>query len=137
MSLGVNEESHFVSLAHALERADWLNDTRFAERANRKAHAAELSGEIEAELLKRTAEDWEPILQNAGVPSARLRSMPEALASPQIQTRGFVQTLDSGAQVPTLPFRLGRAQTYRPRSDPPKLGQHTDDVIAWLAKEAP
>ena len=132
MSLGVNEESHFVSLAHALGRADWLSDTRFAERANRKAHAAELSGEIEAELLKRTAKDWEPILQTAGVPSARLRSMPEALASDQIKTRGFVQTLEDGSQVPTLPFRLGGARSYRSNGPAPTIGQHSQDVKDWL-----
>ena len=90
MSLGVNEESHFESLSRALGRQDWLTDARFAERAQRKAHAGDLVTELEAELAKKTAEEWEPILQSAGVPCARLRSLPEALASEQLQQRGFV-----------------------------------------------
>lgn len=132
MSLGVNEESHFVSLAKALGRADWLDDPRYAQRDARKANASELAQEIEVELLKKTAEDWEPILQSAGVPSARLRSLPEALASEHVQSRGYVQTLEDGVQVPTLPFRLGGASAYAPRSPAPTLGEHTAEISAWL-----
>ena len=82
----------------------------------------------------KTAEDWEPILQGAGVPCARLRSLPEALASDQVKTRGFVQTLDDGLGVPTLPFRLGGNPACVPASPPPMHGEHSDDILAWLSE---
>lgn len=132
MSLGVNEESHFESLAAALERLDWLDDPRYAQRSARKQHAAELAAEIEVELGKKTAMEWEPILQSAGVPSARLRSLPEALASEQVVTRGFVQRTADEVAVPTLPFRLGGAAAYPPASVAPRVGEHTDEIIDWL-----
>ena len=132
MSLGVNEESHFANLAYALDRSDWLTDPRFAERVDRKVNASELSKEIEAELLKKTAEEWEPILQSAGVPSARLRSLPEALGSTQVSARGYVQTLENGVQVPTLPFRLGGAPAYALRSNAPIHGEHSAEITDWL-----
>ncbi len=132
MSLGVNEESHFSNLAKALGREDWLSDNRYKERDTRKAHASELAIEIEEELAKRTAIEWEPVLQSAGVPSARLRSMPEALESAQIKTRGFVQTTDDGIDVPTLPFRLGGIKAYQPSNNAPKKGEHTDEISQWL-----
>lgn len=135
MSLGVNEESHFQSLARALERDDWLVDPRFEQPDARKCHAAELASEIQAELAGKTATEWEPVLQSAGVPSARLRSMPEALSSLQIKTRGFVQTTDAGVDVPTLPFRLGGADAYRPSSNAPTRGEHSADIINWLSAE--
>jgi len=53
MSLGVNEESHFKSLATALGRVDWLTDPRYAQREARKTHAPELVAEIETELLQQ------------------------------------------------------------------------------------
>ena len=135
MSLGVNEEAHFVSLAGALGRQDWLSDERFKERTDRKANADVLSAEIEGELSKKTAEEWEPILQSSGVPSARLRTLPEALASEQIETRGFVQTLADGTRVPTLPFRLGGASAYTPQLPAPDIGEHTKDITDWLNGE--
>jgi len=132
VSLGVNEESHFRSLARAFHREDWLADSRFAKREARKAHASELSQEIEAELAKKTAMEWETDLQAAGVPAARLRSLPEALASSQIKTRGFVQTAADGVDVPTLPFRLGHAKSYAPVSKAPAQGEHTIEIADWL-----
>ena len=132
LSLGVNEESHFINLAVALRREDWLTDSRYRDRAERKQHAAELATEIEQALAADTAENWEPILQAAGVPAARLRSLPEALASDQVQARGFVQTTDNGNKVPTLPFRLGGASAYPPATSAPTLGQHTAEIEDWL-----
>ncbi len=135
MSMGVNEESHFISLAKALNRDDWLSDNRFAQRDARKANAAELSAEIEAELKTKTAEEWEPILQTAGVPSARLRSLPEALASEQVKSRGFVQTTDDGINVPTLPFRIGGADAYAPSSNAPTVGEQSSEIADWLSRQ--
>jgi len=131
MSLGVNEDSHFISLARALGRSDWLSDSRFLDRAARVANAPELALEVETELGKKTAKEWEPILQNAGVPCARLRSLPEALDSDQVKLRGFVQALEDGSQVPTLPFRLGGIDAYTPSSPAPSLGEHNIEIKAW------
>ncbi len=132
LSLGVNEESHFKNLATALDREDWLDDPRYAQRTARKQHSDELAAEIENELAKKTAEEWEPILQTTGVPSARLRSLPEALSSQQVKGRGFVQTTADGINVPTLPFRISGAHSYPPASGAPQLGEHTKDILAWL-----
>ena len=137
LSLGVNEESHFHNLAKALGHPEWLSDPRYAQREDRKANAAQLADDISAVLLTKTAHDWEEILQSAGVPSARLRSLPEALASEQIQTRGFVQTLPDGLQVPTLPFRLGGAPSYAPKSIAPTKGAQSAEIAEWLAAQDP
>ncbi|MEM9605178.1 MAG: CoA transferase [Pseudomonadota bacterium] len=133
IALGVNEESHFKNLARALDREDWLSDARFAERSERDRHAADFAAEIEAELARKSATEWEPHLQSCGVPSARLRSLPEALASEQVQQRGFVQTTDAGVDVPTLPFRLGGVAAYHPSRAAPMRGEHTDEITSWLA----
>lgn len=134
ISLGINEEAHFIHLATALERQDWLDDERYKMRETRKQHAVELSAEIEAELIKRTAQEWEPLLQSAGVPAARLRSLPEALDSEQVKQRGFVQCAADGAQVPTLPFRIGGAQHYSPGSGAPRHGEHSAELAQWLRR---
>ena len=132
ISLGVNEVAHFQNLARSLECDHWLDDPRFSKLDARKKYAAELVAEIEAKLLEKDAEEWEAILQENGVPAARLRSLPEALASDHVVARGFVQTTDDGVQVPTVPFRLGGAAHYMPSSNAPKLGENTTDVKAWL-----
>jgi len=132
ISLGVNEEQHFVALAKTLNREGWLRDDRFASRAMRKVNAGVLELEIETALLAKTAQDWEPLLQNAGVPSARLRSMPEALASMQTSARSFIHQQE-GLATPTLPFRLSNTASHTPAGHVPALGEHTKSVISDVA----
>jgi len=133
ISLGVNEESHFRNLATALDRPDWLTDPRYAERPARKAHADALVTEIEAELSRRTAAEWEPVLQQAGVPSARIRTLPECLASPQVESRRYIHTeAETGLRTPTLPFRLNGAAAHVPDRPAPLHGADSDDILAWL-----
>lgn len=137
ISLGVNEESHFKNLAGGLSRLDWLNDTRFSDRNFRKSNSELLVKEIELELLKKTADEWETILQAAGVPCARLRSLPDALSSEQVQQRGFIQEAEGGTKVPTLPFRIGGAPNYAPSSPAPKVGEDNhsfEDIVKRLKR---
>ena len=129
ISLGVNEEAQFRALARALGRADWLEDPRFSERGARKAHAAVLQEAIEAALLARDAEEWEGLLMRAGVPAARVRTLPESLATEQVQARRFLHDDGTGA-VPTLPFRLGHAPAHAPQGPTPRLGEHNGELLA-------
>ena len=41
-------------------------------------------------MLTRTAAEWEVYLQERHVPAARVRTMGEALADPQIASRGVL-----------------------------------------------
>ena len=56
---GVNEESYFISLAHALDK-QWLTDLALLIVRIRKTNAEALVEELEAELQTQTAADWEP-----------------------------------------------------------------------------
>lgn len=135
ISLGVNEESHFESLARALGRVDWLTDTRYASRARRVEHAEKFAEELERELKKHHATEIDVKLQDAGVPAARLRTLPEALASDQVKGRQFIHTDPAtGLQTPTLPFRLFGATAHIPNRSAPHHGADTEAVEAWLEK---
>ncbi|SLN56998.1 Succinyl-CoA:(R)-benzylsuccinate CoA-transferase subunit BbsF [Falsiruegeria litorea R37] len=125
LSLGVNEESQFQALARVLQREDWLTGTKFATRQQRTANKAELEHELASILLTRTADEWEADMISNGVPAARVRTMPEALALPQVEARGYLHTdPETGAVVPTLPFRIGDSGPFKPVSSAPRLGQN-------------
>ena len=49
------------------------------------------------------------------------------------QLKHYIQTLDDGAKVPTLPFRLGSIKQYKPSCDAPRLGENSHEVREWLA----
>jgi len=106
------------------------NDERDADHDNEIAA-------LEAIMKTRTADEWEEFLQARHVPAARVRSMAEAVADPQIESRGVVHKhakgygIDKSFGVPVAAFRFahGGPQIDTP---PPTLGQHNEEIFAEL-----
>ena len=135
ISLGVNEEQHFRNLAKALSREDWLRDPRYADRQQRQAHIDQFVSELEAELIKYDAAEVEVVLQQHGVPAARVRTMKECLDSEQIAQRNYIHSDPvTGLKTPGLPFRID-GEAFIPSSPAPRHGEDTDDIIKWLYGE--
>lgn len=133
LSLGVNEEGQFRALAIGLDRESWLTDERFSERAARHANAALLEAEIIASLADKTADEWEPHLARLGVPTAKIRTLPESLSQTHSLARGYLHKDDAtGISVPGLPFRIGQAGAHTPRGTMRALGEDTSAVLANL-----
>lgn len=112
------------------------NEARLAARAEEAAVLREI-------MLTRTAQEWEEFLQSRHVPAARVRSMAEALADPQMESRRLVHRFPEGAPgveggfgVPVTAFRFahGGPQVDSP---PPRLGAETDAVLAELGYAPP
>jgi crotonobetainyl-CoA:carnitine CoA-transferase CaiB-like acyl-CoA transferase len=137
LNIAANEQRQFTALCRVLGRPELAEDTRFAERAARKTHRHELTEELEKVLAERTAHEWESLLATAGVPAARVLTVPDALAHEQITARNFVQDLPFPGR-PKRPLRvLGspvrvNGTALRPRTPPPLLGEHTDALLSEL-----
>ena len=116
-----------------LERSDMIKKTNEEREADREREAAVLS-EI---MRSRTADEWEVFLQAHHVPAARVRAMGEAVADPQLKSRGIVHHhatgngFDGAFGVPLSAFTFAHGG---PRIDapPPKLGQHNAEIFKEL-----
>ena len=129
--LAVNNEKQFRALCAALGREDLLEDPRFADWDARAAHADELRDIVEAAFADGGAEVWEDRLEEAGAPSARIRSIADAVGHRQIAHRDVLQEVEG----PWGPMRLvgsgfrlahGSGAIDRP---PPLPGQHSEEVL--------
>src|SRR5664280_2151045 len=86
---------------------------------------------------ERTADEWEAFLQARHVPAARVRTMGEALADPQLASRGIIHHhatatgIEGGFGVPLAAFTFAHGGP-RIDSTPPTLGQHNEEIFSEL-----
>ena len=130
LMLGASNLRQQRRLWQALERPEMAkrtNDERDADHAREVAVLSEL-------LMQRTAAEWEVFFQARHVPAARVRTLAEALADPQLAARGIVQRHAGGLSVPVAAFTFAHGG---PRLDrpPAALGEHTAEILREL--EAP
>ncbi|WP_150956846.1 CaiB/BaiF CoA transferase family protein [Microbacterium testaceum] len=141
LNIAANKQEQFQLLCALVGRPDLVADGRFAERESRKTHRAALTAELETALAARPAAEWEDVLSSAGVPAAAVLRVDEMLRSPQIRERGLVHELpfpgggDEPLRVLGNGIRIDGAPSA-PRTAPPLLGEHTDEILAGLGYSA-
>jgi CoA:oxalate CoA-transferase len=132
INIAANQQEQWEKLADAFGLPELRTDPRFAKRDDRKANRAALTPLLEQKLAARSTADWVSLLNGLGIPSGAIPTLQEALASPQIQHRGTVQTIESDG-IGALPlFGLTAKFEKTPgavESPPPRLGEDTDAVL--------
>jgi crotonobetainyl-CoA:carnitine CoA-transferase CaiB-like acyl-CoA transferase len=93
--------------------------------------------ELQKIIEQKTADEWEQYLQSSHVPAGRVRSLSESLADPQLKARNVLHRHDKidGIEGPvTVPLAAFKFADGGPsiETPPPRLGQHTDEVLASL-----
>jgi formyl-CoA transferase len=117
----------------ALEIDDLSLDERFVDLAAQFKHKAELHAIFRARFASNTREYWLDRLEAQDLLSAPVRDMREALIDPQTLHNAMILEGDASAsrtlKFIASPILMSGARTGL-RREPPKLGQHTDEVLA-------
>jgi CoA:oxalate CoA-transferase len=130
--VAASSQAQWRALCRVLGREDLCADPRFAERAARTQHRAELVPILAAIFATRPTAEWVAALDAAGVPCGPVQTIAEAAADPHLAARGMFVALDvpglGPARFVNSPLRLGRTPAG-PAGPPPRLGEHTDAVL--------
>jgi formyl-CoA transferase len=137
LNIAANKQEQFEAVCRVVGRPDLIGDPRFAERQGRLRHRFELKALLEEAMQDKPAEEWWGLLNAAGVPAGPVYSVPQALAHPQIATRGLVAEF---ANVPGVGRNIRvvrpgfKLDGIAPAVDtpPPQLSQHTDEILREL-----
>ena len=128
--IAIGNDRQFARLARICGHPEWADDGRFANNGARVANRAEIVRLIADCIRNEPAADWLRQLEEAGIPAGPINRVTQALEDVQAQHREMVRTLGGVSQVGS-PVRLdgARADTDLP---PPRLGQHTGEVLQAL-----
>ena len=129
-AVAVGNDAIFRRLCEVIGRPELAGDERFATNAARMAHRDALGAELEAAFAAAPAADWVATLGEAGVPAGPINDIGEAFAFAEDLGLAPVDETD-GVRTVRSPVRLG-ATPAAVRRRPPRLGEHSDEIRAWL-----
>jgi crotonobetainyl-CoA:carnitine CoA-transferase CaiB-like acyl-CoA transferase len=136
--LGLQNEREWVAFCEkVLQQPGLATEPRFAGNARRVAAREELRALIVAAFSTLTVPQVVERLEFAQIANARVNTMAEVWAHPQLAARQ--RWREVGSPVGPLPALLppGSWQDAAPRMDPvPALGEHTDALLAELGLDA-
>ena len=135
--LGLQNEREWLQFCQTvLAQPALASDARFAGNARRTAERETLHRLIVEAFAGLTTAEVQARLERAQIAHARVNSMAEVWAHPQLQARRRWREVDS--PVGPLPALLPPGSWHEaPRMDPvPALGQHTEAILAELGLTA-
>ncbi|MFI5399511.1 MAG: CaiB/BaiF CoA transferase family protein [SAR324 cluster bacterium] len=120
-------------MAQAL-KVDWmLKEPKFKDNPSRMANLQEFQRHLNACICQWETRKLEEHLVAAGVPCSKLNTVGELMADGQVNAlKPFNRMHDpeyGPIQVPGIPFAMSDLGA-RPQRRPPKLGEHTREVLA-------
>lgn len=125
----------WTQLCIAIGAEHLVDDPRFENNTERLRHRTELKRELETRFQQFTLDELIKRLQAHNVPCGQVRSIADALADPQVAAREMVIAIEH-PDLGTInnlgnPVKLS-ASPAEVRLPPPRLGEHTDEVLKEL-----
>lgn len=133
--IGAANQQLWTRLCDALNVEHLASDPRFATNRDRVANQRALADELQAVFETDTVARWLEKLEAAGIPAGPVLSYKEAYAHPQVRAREMVTEESDGMRTLGIPMKLSETPGAL-RRPAPRLGEHTDEVLAEVRAAA-
>ena len=138
LALAVGNDAQFARFAELAGHPEWATDSRLARNSDRVENRELCDDLIRTVTLTKTRSEWLALLDPAGIPAGPINTVSEALASQQTVDREMVARVEhldlDDLRLPGIPFQMfGTPPSIR--RPPPRLGQHTREILEELQLE--
>ncbi len=136
--LAVGNDDQFARFCEVAGKPELASDERFATNPRRVENREILSGIIAERMGTRSCAEWLSALDAAGVPCGPINNIEQLFDDPQAKARGLrieIPDIDdsgepTGGTLPGVASPIRYSETpLRCELPPPRLGQHTDEVL--------
>jgi crotonobetainyl-CoA:carnitine CoA-transferase CaiB-like acyl-CoA transferase len=132
IAIACGNDGLFRGLCRLLQRDDLAQDPRFATNSLRLSHRAELIGILQEIFLERDTSEWLTSLRGAGIPSAPINTVSQALRDEQLTARGLVWECEhptaGNIRIVGSPMHFSETPT-RLYKAPPLLGEDNETIL--------
>jgi formyl-CoA transferase len=134
-ALAAANERQWATLCKVLDRPELEQDARFADNQARVINRQALREVLSEAFQARDAQEWLQELREAGLPCGPINTIPEVFAHPQAENRRLALEAEhetaGTVRFPGFPYKFS-ATPAQVRLPPPRLGQHTREVLVEL-----
>jgi crotonobetainyl-CoA:carnitine CoA-transferase CaiB-like acyl-CoA transferase len=136
VAIAVATDEQWAGLRAALGEPAWAADPALAQAAGRRSKHDLIDRELSRWCRQRTGDEIVEQLWAAGVPVGKVMQPHRQTELPQLQARGFFETVDhpvgGPARYSTMPVRFSDGMAPFHRRPAPLLGEHTVEVLTGL-----
>ncbi|MYZ46899.1 CaiB/BaiF CoA transferase family protein [Propylenella binzhouense] len=121
-----------------IDRPDLMADPRFSTQAGRQANLGTIWAEVGRILKTRSTGEWLELLGGSDIPHAVVNELEDLLDDPHLVATGFWEMhrhpSEGGMRLPASPLAFSESPPSIRRL-PPRLGEHTAEVLAEFGIE--
>ena len=133
--VAAGNDALWASFCRAIDIEPLCKDDRFSTNPLRNENYNELRPILAKIMKTKSTQEWQDILDNAGVPNGPINTVDKVVADPQVIARDMILEIDhpvSGKiKVPGIPIKLSDTPGDI-RMTSPLLGQHTEEILKEL-----
>lgn len=128
------------SVCDIVGQPELAKEPRFATQNDRARNQVALAAILERTFVTESAAYWIAQMEDHGIPVSPINNIEEMLSDPHVQEMGIVTDLElpNGVRTRTTGFPIALdGFDFSIRRQPPRLGEHTDQVLTeWLEARA-
>jgi crotonobetainyl-CoA:carnitine CoA-transferase CaiB-like acyl-CoA transferase len=135
LALAVGSDKLWRDFCPVIGCPELTDDPRFRTNSDRNKNRAALVDILQTAFMRRSFEEWETLLVDAGIPIGAINNISQVIDHPQVAARGAIVNMDhprAGAvRVVGVPIRLSQTPGSV-RTPSPSLGEHTEIVLSEI-----
>ncbi|TDH60072.1 CoA transferase [Dankookia rubra] len=133
-------QAHWRNLLGALGQLELIDTPRFNTYAARATNIDALYAIVAEGMRSRSTAEWLALLEELDVPAAPMNSIEDLWSDPYLADTGFFRRMQHPSQGTMVTIAIPQSFSASPPGItrlPPRLGEHTEEILAELSGPMP